>query len=72
MYNRGFVAQNILRASSQSIGLKLKYKIFYVNAASKYSVYKLMSYVPASLLLQREFLLVSFILFGHMVLLVLQ
>ncbi len=43
MYNEGFIVHNILSTASQDIGLSVKFKIPYVNRASKYSVYKMMS-----------------------------
>jgi hypothetical protein len=49
MYNGGFIAQNILCTASQDIGLFVKCKISYVNCASMYSIYKLMSEELASL-----------------------
>jgi hypothetical protein len=39
MYNTAFIAHNILCTASQDMDLSLRYKIPYVNCASKYSVY---------------------------------
>ncbi len=43
----GFIAHNILSTASQDICPSVKCKIPYVNRASKYSVYKVMSLEPA-------------------------
>ncbi len=48
MYNEGFIFHNILSTAPQDICLSVKCKIPFVNCASKYSVYKVMSEEPVT------------------------